>query len=238
MLKNQGARRYDFILLDADNTLFDFDLAEKLALDITLSAFGYPITENYTGAYHRSNRALWSAFEAGEISQDAILAGRFQGFLDAVGGREDSLEMNRFYMDTLATQDQLYQGAEDFCRRLSRDYTLAIVTNGVSPVQHGRMDKSPIRPYFSAMFVSADVGFRKPQPEIFDAVCKALSITDRSRAVMMGDSLSSDILGGNLAGIDTIWYNPKGLSQRGGIFPTYTVSSFEEALKLLGATPY
>ena len=237
MLKNQGARRYDFILLDADNTLFDFDLAEKLALDITLSAFGYPITEAYTGAYHKSNRALWSAFEAGEISQDAILSGRFQGFLDAVGGDADSVEMNRFYMNTLAKQDQLYEGAADFCRRLSRDYTLAIVTNGVSLVQHGRMDKSPIRQYVSAMFVSADVGFRKPEPEIFDVVCEALSIPDRSRAVMMGDSLSSDILGGNLAGIDTIWYNPNRLSQRDGIIPTHTVFSYEEARKLLGATP-
>ena len=228
--------RYDVILLDADNTLFDFDLAESVALTETLEAFGFPAREPYLSAYHQSNRGLWNAFERGEIAQESILSGRFQGFLESVDGAGDSVEMNRFYMGALAAQDQLYPGALAFCRELARNYTLAIVTNGVPLVQHGRMDRSPIGEYISGLYVSGDMGYQKPQRDIFDAVLRDLSISDRRRVLMVGDSLSSDIRGAENADIDSLWYNPRKKSLPKGITPTYTVSSFEEALALLSAS--
>ena len=78
-----------------------------------------------------------------------------------------------------------------------------------------------------------ELGVQKPLPAYFDKVCEALNITDRSRVVMIGDSLSSDILGGNNAGIDTVWYNPKGVPLTGRAVPTYTVSSYGEIISLL-----
>ncbi len=224
---------YDFILLDADNTLFDFDLAEALALEDTLTAYGCPVTAENLHLYHLGNKSLWKAFEQGAIRQDEILERRFRLFLEEIGqGHQDGDAMNVYYMDRLVKRSQIYPGAEDFCRSLKARCTLVLVTNGVAVMQRGRLESSPICDLFSHVFISTELGCQKPDPQFFDIVCQQAGITDRRRAVVVGDSLSSDILGGNRSGIDTIWYNPKGLP-KSEIIPTYEVCDYSEAQTLI-----
>jgi len=223
---------YDYVLMDVDNTLLDFDGAEDAALRETLGFYGYPLTEETLRAYHRVNRGLWDAFERGEITQADILSRRFLGFMEAMGGNHDPIGMNGSYMDRLAQQGSLLPGAEAFCRSLAPHCTLAIVTNGISAVQRGRLEACCLPSLFREIFISAELGYQKPQREFFDKVFLKLGIKDTKRVVIFGDSLSSDIQGGIQAGIDTMWYNPKGLPC-GSICPTFEVSSYEEARSLI-----
>ena len=222
--------RYPIVLLDADNTLFDFDAAEHLALEQVLRSRGYTPDASTVDTYLRINVDLWEAFARGEVAQDFLLVERFRRFEAAMGGSHDPEAFNADYLNLLAANGQLLPGALELCRTLcAAGCTLALVTNGATVAQRGRVEHSPIRPYLAQVFISQELGVSKPDPAFFDLVCRNLPVLDRTQAVIMGDSLSSDILGGNRSGIDTIWYNPHGHPNPGTASPTYIVADFAAA---------
>lgn len=226
--------RYDFVLLDADMTLFDFERSEQEALREVLAARGYPTDSGTVDLYLRINSALWDANARGEIDQDFLAAERFAAFMRVKGGGHDPRQFNRDYLEALGRRGYLLPGAEEFCRTLAgAGCTLAIATNGLPAAQWGRFNASPLKGIIPHMFVSMELGCQKPQREYFDKVCAALGITDRRRAVMVGDGLKTDIRGGNAAGIDTLWFNPKGLPADPLIPPTYTAAGYAQALEIL-----
>lgn len=226
--------RYQFVLLDADDTLFDFGRSEQEALKKVLTERGYPTDEETTALYMKINSALWDANARGEIDQDFLTVERFAAFMRVKGGDHDPRQFNRDYLTALGSACYMLPGAEEFCKRLREaGCELAIVTNGLPTAQWGRFDRSPLKGIIPHMFVSMELGCQKPQREYFDKVCDALGIADRSSAVVMGDSLKSDIQGGVNAGIDTIWFAPRGQNPPEYPAPTYTVRSYQEALALL-----
>lgn len=229
--------RYDFVLLDADNTLFDFDAAEQAALHAVLRAQGYTPDADTVDTYQRINTALWDAFARGEVEQEFLLVERFRRFEAAMGGSRDPVQFNHDYVTRLGENGILLPGALELCQQLSAmGCTLAIITNGATIAQRGRYAASPIRNYIPHLFISQELGVSKPDPLFFDHVCRNLGISDRTRAVVVGDSLSSDILGGNRAGIDTIWYNPQGTPLTGPARPTYTAADFSAVLAAISGT--
>ena len=219
--------RYDYILFDADNTLFDFDAAERQALQQALEAHGYPFDPWTEQLYLSVNRILWRRFDLGTIGKDELLRERFAVFSRVMGGQDDPDEFNRYYLDRLAQGSQLLPGAEELCRALAPHCTLAIVTNGVSHAQRGRFSASPLPPLFSGLFISGELGYHKPQREFFDIVLREMDIRDPSRAVVVGDNLLSDIQGGVNAGLDTVWYNPHGLPNSTGLQPTFEAADYD-----------
>ena len=226
--------RYDTVLLDADMTLFDFERSEEEALKEVLTARGYPTDPETVALYLRINAALWDANARGEVDQDFLTVERFAAFMRVKGGDHDPRQFNRDYLDSLGRHGHLLPGAEDFCRTLSAaGCELAIVTNGLPAAQWGRFNASPLKGVVPHMFVSMELGCQKPQKEYFDKVCAALGLTDRRRAVVMGDSLSTDIRGGINAGIDTLWFNPKNLPPDSYLRPDWTAGNYEEALEIL-----
>lgn len=229
--------RYQFVLLDADNTLFDFDAAEHKALCYVLRTRGYTPDPATVDTYRKINAALWDAFDRGEIEQDFLLVERFRRFERAMGGDHDPVAFHTDYLAALASNADLIPGALELCQRLSAlGCTLAIVTNGAIAAQRGRYNASPIRAYIPHLFISQEIGARKPDPIFFDYVCRKLEIYDRRRAVVVGDSLGSDIPGGNRAGIDTIWYNPCGCALSGSARPTYTARDFAAIETIIAET--
>lgn len=219
--------RYDVVLLDADNTLFDFDAAERTALRRALEERGYPADGDTVARYLSINTALWAAFDRGEVSQPFLVVERFRRLVSELGGGHDPEAFNRDYLTYLGQDSQLLPGAEALCRDLSRCCRLALATNGVARVQHARLAASPLTQYLSGVFISEELGCQKPQAAFFDRSLETMGVADRSRAVMVGDGLNSDIKGGQNAGLDTIWYNPKGLPPSPGISPTYTVADYD-----------
>lgn len=226
--------RYETVLLDADMTLFDFERSEGEALARVLTARGYTPDRETVELYLKINTALWDANARGEIDQDFLTVERFAAFMRVKGGDHDPREFNRDYLSALGEGCFLLPGAEEFCRALAEaGCTLAIVTNGLPTAQWGRFDRSPLKGVIPHMFVSMELGCQKPQREYFDKVCAELGIADRRRAVVVGDSLRTDILGGINAGIDTVWFNPKGLPEDPAIPATKTVKSYGELLDWL-----
>lgn len=225
---------YDTVLLDADMTLFDFERSERESLRRTLRCHGLPCTPEVEASYLKINHALWEAFARGEVDQDFLVVERFAALDRIYDVGWDSRQVNRDYLNGLGEEAHLLPGAMEFCQTLKKHgFTLAIATNGMPVAQRGRYLRTGLDQVIPHLFISMELGAQKPLPAFFDRVCEALGITDRSRVVMIGDSLSSDILGGNRAGIDTIWYNPEGVPRTGSACPTYTVSSYEEILVLL-----
>lgn len=225
--------RYDYLLFDADHTLFDFDAAEEQALLSTLLDHGCPTDPHTLSFYHTVNRQLWHRFDLGEIDRDALAVERFSLLIRSFGGRQDPARMNRDYLAHLAEHGELFPGAEALCRELSAHCALAIVTNGMAAAQRGRFARSPLAPLIPWIFISEEVGHQKPEAAFFRHVLSAMGISDPSHAVVIGDNLHSDIQGGINAGLDTIWYHPQGGDHPSHIRPTHTVSSYEELRQYL-----
>ena len=227
-------KRYDYILLDADNTLFDFDRAEHEALKRAMTERGYEFTEASEQLYLTINRALWAAFDRGEVTQKWLTVERFRRFDQALGGHNDPEAFNRDYLTYLGQSSILLPGALELCRALyDAGCVLAIATNGVARVQHARMDASPLRQYISHLFISEELGAQKPQREFFDPMLEALGITDKSRCLMVGDNLRSDVLGGLNAGLPSVWYNPHNAPLPDDIHPTYVVADYDQLKDLI-----
>lgn len=225
---------YRWLLFDADNTLFDFDAAEEFALTRTLLYYGLDTGEEIKARYRAINSALWAAFDRGEIAQEDLVIQRFARFLDGEGLSGDPEAWNRSYLDRLAGGSVLLPGAEALCRKLAGRYTLALVTNGVPYVQRRRLERSPLAPLFGdRVYISGELGCRKPEKEYFDKVLAALGIESRRKyALVIGDSLSSDIKGAFNARLDSVWLNRRGTAP-GPISPTYEVTCFAELEAML-----
>lgn len=228
-------KRYTTLLFDADRTLFDFDAAEREAFGIVMDKFGIQYTDADFERYVKINDGLWERLGRGEITKEYLQDNRFGIFFDSIGRRVDtpSETLNREYVDELANVSKLFDGALSLCEELSKHYDLYIVTNGVSHTQKKRFYLSPIHGYFKDIFVSEDAGAAKPKAEYFDYVFASIGEDRRTSSVIIGDSLSHDILGGNNYGIDTVWYNPKNTENTTGIMPTRTVRTYTELLELL-----
>ncbi len=228
-------RKYTTLLFDADMTLFDFEGAERVAFGIVMASCGIEYNDGDFERYRNINSRLWEMFGRGEITKDYLQDNRFSMFFETleIPPSIDGKTANAEYVDALADCSELFPGVEELCRKLSEKYELYIVTNGVSHTQKKRFYASPICPRFKDIFVSEDAGVPKPMREYFDYVFSHIGEEKRKGSVIIGDSLSSDIKGGNNAGIDTVWYNPNSIENTTGIIPTKTVKSYEELLELL-----
>lgn len=228
--------RYPIVFLDADNTLFDFTASQYASLKETLIRFSLSFSDEIAETYDRINIEVWGEHEKGKLTREALCRLRFErllSLLDSDPALAD--QVNEDYEKRLESSSILLPGAEGFCRELSRECQLYILTNGMEAVQKSRLALSPIRPYIARMFISQSLGWQKPTKEFFEAVFAALPLPKerRKEAVMVGDSLHSDILGGLSAGLDTIWFNPGGASPEENIRPLYTARTFEEIKKLI-----
>lgn len=226
-------KQYHFLLFDADETLFDFHYAEREALRKSLLQNGIGYCEEYQRLYSKMNLSLWKQLELGNITKQELLATRFCRFFEIAGIQGDTKAMQVSFQENLSAEGRLLSGALELCRELSVQFELYLVTNGVAQTQRTRLASSGLQPYLKGIFISEEIGAPKPQKEFFDAVEQSIHGFVKEQAIIIGDSLTSDIKGGNLAGIDTCWYNPKGEVNDTDAKPTYTVADYEELKRLL-----
>ncbi|QYK67323.1 YjjG family noncanonical pyrimidine nucleotidase [Paenibacillus sp. S02] len=220
--------KYEIILFDVDDTLFDFKKAESHALHNTFTQFGLPqgATE-YKASYDEINSALWREAEEGHITSAQLRVERFKRLFTNHDLDFNPDAFSALYLRYLGEGAFLMHGAVELCDMLS-DCRLAVITNGIKEVQTSRIQLSPLRDVFEQVIISEEVGCQKPQAGIFDYAFTKLAISDKSKVLMVGDSLTSDIQGGNQYGIDTCWFNPAGKTNVSGIQPTYEIKSLME----------
>jgi 2-haloacid dehalogenase len=224
--------RYEWIFLDADNTLFDYDRAEATALEAAFRHFGFAYGSDVLRTYREINRQVWADFEEGKIDKATLQTTRFAKLMDAHGNQADATAFNAFYLGIFAESGCLIDGAAAVCERLAKHCSLVIATNGVSGVQQRRLQNSGLLPYITRVVVSEDTGFQKPHPGFFRFAFDLCNIRDVSSVLMVGDSLSSDIRGGVNAGIKTCWYNPAGLVAAERIYD-YEIRKLDELYEII-----
>lgn len=224
---------YSFALFDADNTLLDFTAAEHAAITACLCERGLPTDEETIALYSRINDGHWKALERGETTRDRLKVERFADLFRALGYSGDAKAMADDYIAALSRQDMLLDGALELITSLHGNCQLYIVTNGITTVQKSRFGRCALQPYFKQCFISEEMGCAKPEKVFFDRVAEAIEGFDPRKALVIGDSLSSDIQGGINAGIDTCWYNPRGMCAPAHMKITYTVNSLESIADIL-----
>lgn len=228
---------YKYILLDIDDTLLDFGKAEHQSIIGTFQQFGIDPTDENIERYSAINLSYWKRFERKEITKDLLWSGRFMQLGDEIGrpiSEEEAIRINAHYLFLLGNAAFPIDGSEEFLRTLiSRGYHLYAITNGNAKVQHTRLDALSYKQYFEQLFISEEVGFSKPDKEYFIHVMDEIGCHSSSKYLVIGDSLTSDIAGGNGVQIDTCWYNFRRKENSTGIQPTYTVDSYTDILKLL-----
>lgn len=226
---------YTCLLLDIDNTLLDFDAAERQALADTMAHYELPCDEEVLTTYHQVNRQLWDSLAKGQLNKNKLFSIRFGRFLQALGLPDNgkSREMNEYYEDQLSNHADLIPGALNFLEEISEVATLATVSNGATKVQQARIAASGIDKFMDGIYISEKMGAAKPSAKLYDMVLKDLGIDNRSRVLMVGDDLLADIKGGKNAGLDTCWVNFTGAENKTEVEPKYTIRSYEELYRIV-----
>ncbi len=230
VVERSSVQRYTTLLFDADNTLLNFTLDERRAIEATCKAFDIPFSEEVGLLYSAINDALWKQLEKGEVTRDEIKIRRFERFLAETGSDAGTESVALRYMQELSLGGALIDGVKTAIELLAGHYDLYIVTNGTAWIQKKRLSSSGIEKYFSAAFISEEVGASKPDKAYFNYVFDRIPEKDRGKICIIGDSLTSDIIGGINAGIDTCYLSKDGNSQE--VTPTYTANSFYDILKI------
>ena len=227
-------RRYDVLLCDADDTLFDFKKEEENAFAEICAAASLGDPHALLPVYSRINAELWRLLERGGITQSALRTRRFEIFLREIGrGELDAHQMGLDFADALSRQGVLLPGALDAVQRWSRVLPVIVVTNGIARVQHGRMERCEVRHFISGMVISEEVGAAKPDPRMLRIAMEQAGVGDVRRALMLGNSLTSDIAAAYHAGVDACWFNPQGRENDRGLPVRYEIRSLDEVDAIL-----
>ena len=181
------------------------------------------------------NKALWKDLEQKKISKQELVNTRFSRLFAHFGVEKDGAYLAERYQFFLSKQGQIFPGVEDLLKNLiHQGYELYAATNGITFIQTGRLEQSGIATFFKEIFISEQLHTQKPDAEFYEKIGARIPNFDKKYALMIGDSLSADIQGGNNAGIDTIWYNPHHLKNKTQAQPTYEVHSYKDLLNCLG----
>jgi 2-haloacid dehalogenase len=222
--------RYRYILIDLDDTLIDFGAAERTTFFATMKFYGLEATEDSFTKYKAINNDLWIAYERSEITKADVFSIRWQRYFQLYGKELPPMEVNQFFLNHLGEHPPLFTGALEFCRKLSVDHKLVVVTNGDSITQRMKIDNSGLAPYIHALTISDEVGAAKPDSRMFVEALKRVGATDKSEALMIGDNIHADIKGAMDFGIDVCWFNPRRLEIPVEISIPFAASSYEDIL--------
>ena len=222
----------EFLFLDLDDTILDFKKAERIAIAKTIRDFGVEPTEEVLHRYHVINKWHWEQLELGTMTRAEILVNRFAVLFSELGVEVDATLCARTYEKNLSIGHYFLPGSEEAVDALSKKYRLFLASNGTASVQKGRMTSANLYRFFEKVFVSQEIGHNKPSKEYFDACFAQIPGFDKAKAMIVGDSLSSDIKGGINAGIATVWVNPEHKAPT-SIRPDYEIEALSQLEALL-----
>lgn len=227
--------KYEILLFDADGTLLDFDAGEAVALKDTFAKFNLPYADRTLAVYRANNHKQWLLFEQGKKDKQQVLFDRFTDTFAELSINEDVDTVAHYFQKQLGLQCQLYEDTVEVLDYFKGKVDMYLVSNGVLATQQSRMSKSGLDKYFTASFISEYIGYAKPSKQYFDYCFEHIANFERSKTLIIGDSLSADIKGGIDNGIDTCWVN-RHSQCRGEMRPTYEIASLKELYKIVENT--
>lgn len=222
-------KTYEWVLFDADDTLFHFDA--YLGLKLTFSSYGIEFNENHYQEYQKINKPLWTEYQNGNITARELQLKRFQGWASQLNISPHDL--NQAFLTTMADICQPIEGAVDLLDDLKGKMKLGIITNGFTELQQARLNRTGLSNHFDVVVISEEIGIAKPHPGIFNHALKIMGEPSRDRVLMVGDTLETDILGGMNAGVDTCWINKDNKPLIENIMYNFEVASLTELKNIL-----
>lgn len=222
----------EFLFIDLDDTILDFQKAEHIALKKTLLEFNIDPTQAVCARYSQINREHWEALERKELTREQVLVGRFATLFWEVRVKADAEKCSRRYAENLAIGHYFLPGAREAVESLAKKYKLYLASNGTKKVQTTRLESAAIGQYFQDIFISQDMGADKPSALYFERCFARIPDFDPKKAMIVGDSLSSDIQGGINAGMKTCWVNPTHKAAK-NVTPDYEIESISQLEALL-----
>ena len=219
--------KYDWLLFDADHTLFDFDRSAEESLYLTMEEAGLNPNGNAFEIYREINVQCWREFEHGLITREELTTKRFTLFFENQGIVLDPLQFHHDYLAKLPMRPYLLPGALELLEEVSKHHTLGLITNGLKEVQRPRLINADMEKYFSVIVISGEIGFQKPDHAYFNHAYTKMGEPDKSRVLVIGDNLHADIGGGLGFGFHTCWYNPAGSPGDPAIEPHFEIRALE-----------
>ena len=224
--------KYNVLLADNDGTLMDFDASERVALKEAMDRQGVRLDAEREKLYSEINARLWEAFERRETTQAALRVDRFRIFLEEIKSPADAERMSEDFLAALSLRCDEIDGAYDFLRVAAARVPVVMITNGISAVQRSRFARSRLTPFFREIVVSEEIGVAKPDPRFIETALARVN-ADPARALILGDSLTSDIAAANASHVAGCWFNPKGKKNTTAFSPDYEIRTLKEALEWL-----
>ena len=208
-------KKYKIFLFDLDETLLDFHASEKIALEKVLRANGLSFSDDVYTAFKAYNKSLWKELEKGTINREELFIKRFVYIFSQCEGDSSKLEplkVNSDFIRTMSENGVLIEGSLELLKKIKEeiaDCKIYIVTNGATINAKGRISSTGLDKYIDGIFVSEDMGVNKPSKEYFDMVLESIN-QPASACIVIGDSLSSDMLGAKNASMASVWFKPEG----------------------------
>jgi len=225
---------YSHLLFDFDNTLVDFNHCAYEGLKDTFKKYNIEWTEANYKLYKKINHQLWSDFEKGLNTTEDIRQQRFSLFLEALNITGiDGYEMNAHYLERIVAHPKIIDTTIESLDMLKDKYTLGIVTNGLKEVQRRRIANHGLEKYFNHIVVSDEIDLAKPDPKYFQYAFDKIDEVDKSKVLVIGDNITSDIGGAQSFGFKTCWFNPNDKQNLTGITPDYRVHNLKELVELV-----
>lgn len=221
--------QYQWILFDADETLFSFN--SYWGMKAMLARYQIDFSEQDYADFQAINKPLWVAYQNGEITAEDIQTRRFAALSAQTG--VTPLQLNQELMAEMALVSKPLEGVVDMLNALYGKVKMGIITNGFTDLQQKRLENTNTSHFFEMVVVSEQVGVAKPDRQVFDYAFSLMGDFDKSKVLMVGDTLASDILGGNNSGIDTCWFNLSKIPNETHIKPTYEIHSMESLIEIV-----
>ena len=222
------------ILWDVDGTLLDFHYSQKCALTKCFETAGLMISAEIIALYSKINDSYWKRLELGEITKAQLLNGRFMTLFEELGIQ--GIDVDAFRKEYQVELGNAYAYIDDslsVCKNLQGRAKQYVITNGVSSTQRNKLELSGFTACMDGIFISEEIGAPKPAAAFFDKVLDEIEEKDKTRILVVGDSLSSDIKGGVMAGLKTCWYRPEGTVNATGYNADYEISDLHEIEDIL-----
>ncbi len=228
-----SSKKYKTILFDIDDTLIDFKVDQKIAFMKAMNEIEEKCTEEMYEDYNDINLSLWEELNKGNIALEELFLKRFKIFFDKYEIKQDEAEFNNILNKMFQDTGTPIKGVRETLDKINNIYELVIVSNGPKDQQYHRLKNANFLKYFSKIFISEEMGYNKPDKKYFDIVFSNIKNKEKSQILIVGDSISSDIIGGKKVGIDTCWYNINNKENNTGIKPEYEIKNFEELLQIV-----
>ena len=221
--------KYTTVLMDADNTIFDFPLCEYNALKNTLINSGLEFNDHIYNSFSVINDRLWKELEQNKTTRSELKIQRFSELIEkCLDGLGNAPELAKEYVSQLSRQGILIDGAYDALKELSELFDIYIITNGLRLVQRGRFARTNLTGFIKKIYISEEIGYQKPMKEFFDYVLSDIPERDKDKILVVGDSLTSDMQGGRNAGLTTCLYDSENLTEMPNSLCDYRIGDLLE----------